>query len=98
MNSEHEHDLGVIQSTDFDARICTIKWVRFQNNHNATETSEQIEVDVSVYDIKDHEDYMFRAGDIVVRLSPNDAKASENTTALAPAGQVSRIVKLLVTF
>lgn len=47
---------------------------------------EEVEDNVSVYDIADHEDYTFRAGDVVVRLASND---SDNTEAVAPAGQVS---------
>ena len=56
----------------------------------------ELETDVSVYDIKDHEDFMFRVGDIVVRLSPNNTKnplekEEPAATPLAPAGQIMKV-------
>ena len=33
MNSQHQHDLGVIQSADFEARLCSVKWLTFNTSN-----------------------------------------------------------------
>lgn len=96
-NSENTDKFGVIQSADFEGRLCNIRWLSFLKN--ATETSEQLEQNVSVYEIADHPDFSFRPSDTVVRLvscsecNKEEDKRNSTTDAgiLAPAGEVCEV-------
>lgn len=105
-NTDNADKFGVVQSADFEGRLCNIRWLSFQKN--ATETSEQLEQDVSVYEIADHPDFSFRPSDTVVRLiscAENTASSKDSTnentgnvTTPAPAGEVCGDVLYLHTF
>lgn len=82
---------GVVQKANYTSRLCSIRWLYY--NKNATEMQEQLEENVSVYDIADHEDYTFRAGDMVVRLASNE---TADMKVLAPAGQVIVFCDIIV--
>ncbi|XP_012556778.2 (E3-independent) E2 ubiquitin-conjugating enzyme isoform X1 [Hydra vulgaris] len=80
---------GVVQMADNTARVCTVLWFY---GHGLNDKQE-IENDVSVYDIADHRDYTFRAGDVVLRLASEDnSNENENENVIvSPAGQVIQV-------
>ena len=72
---------GVVQTTDNLARVCSVLWFH-------GDATQELEDDVSVYDIVDHEDYTFRTGDVVLRLASDGSSDENERENLAPAGQV----------
>jgi len=75
-------DYGVVQRVNAQARTAVIQWMKTDtkpewNNPAVIETTE-----VSVYDLKDHPDFKFRPGSIVVRV------AGTGESAAGAAGQV----------
>jgi len=87
--SKTQERFGVIQSSDFDARLCNIRWLSFINDN--TEAVSELEDDVSVYDITDHKDYAFRTGDIVVSLAGKADVTKDPTKIDGPAGEVLKV-------
>lgn len=65
-NSDKPNYYGAVVSCDHQARTCMVNWYRIENGSNVR-TSDRPD-EVSVYDIKDHPDYKFRPGDIVVAV------------------------------
>lgn len=63
---------GVVLTADHKSRLCHVKWF----SREGQELS--VERDVSVYDITEHADFVFSAGDVVVRVAKND---NENEAA-----------------
>jgi len=99
---ESSFKFGVIQAADFEGRMCDVRWLQSINNTSQTTTTatndQEIERDISVYDIADHPDFSFRPGDTVVRLSTilddnmrNDKEELENKR-LGSVGQVCILI------
>ena len=88
LEDQKNHDnFGVVQTADFNNRLCSIRWLQFVND--VYESDGHIEENVSVYDIADHKDYSFRAGDVVVRLATlNEPETSNEGISVPPAGEV----------
>ena len=60
---------GVIMSVDHQGRTCMVKWMKCYQVGKSSRPDEEIcPEEVSVYDIKDHPDYRFRPGQLVVRI------------------------------
>ena len=90
------HCYGVVQSVDHFDRICMVHWYR----NYTTESSESRPVfcgktEEPVYDLKDHPDFKYRPGSIVIRVanfsqcdSRDLSTDSENTIISGSGGQV----------
>lgn len=77
---------GVVLTADYKSRLCHVKWF----TREGRELSE--ERDVSVYDIMEHTDFVFSAGDVVVRVAKGDSESSAAGGTERPTpcvGQVS---------
>ncbi|EDW43357.1 (E3-independent) E2 ubiquitin-conjugating enzyme UBE2O isoform X1 [Drosophila sechellia] len=73
-------DYGVIQCVDHDARIAKVMWFNIYTNvDNPIPLCKGLE-ELSVYDLKDHSDYQYRPGTMVIRVS-NFTGEDVNSTA-----------------
>ena len=63
------HSYGVVQEVDHSARCCRIKWFRTYTEGAQPQPIYVSTTEVSVYDLKDHPDFKFRPGSIVIRVS-----------------------------
>ena len=75
----------MVLTADHKSRLCHVKWF----SREGQELYE--EHDVSVYDITEHTDFVFSAGDVVVRVakSDNESTAAEGVERPTPCvGQV----------
>ncbi|KAH8359553.1 hypothetical protein KR093_007414 [Drosophila rubida] len=78
--SPSQIDYGVIQSVDHDERIAKVKWFNIYGNlDNPVPSCKEVE-ELSVYDLKDHADYQYRPGTMVIRVS-NFTGEDLNSTA-----------------
>lgn len=75
-------DYGVIQKVDHLGRIAKVKWFSTYTNIEEPSPLYKGESEVSVYDLKDHPDFQYRPGTIVIRV------ANFPTENCATAGQV----------
>jgi ubiquitin-conjugating enzyme E2 O len=75
-------DYGVIQKVDHLGRIARVKWFSTYTNIDEPQPLYKGESEVSVYDLKDHPDFQYRPGTIVIRV------ANFPTENCATAGQV----------
>lgn len=75
-------DYGVIQKVDHLGRIAKVKWFSTYTNIEEPTPLYKGESEVSVYDLKDHPDFQYRPGTIVIRV------ANFPTDNCATAGQV----------
>ncbi|XP_034488220.1 (E3-independent) E2 ubiquitin-conjugating enzyme UBE2O [Drosophila innubila] len=67
--SPSQIDYGVIQSVDHDERIAKVKWFNIYGSlTNPVPSCKEVE-ELSVYDLKDHADYQYRPGTMVIRVS-----------------------------
>ena len=57
---------GVVLTADHKSRMCHVKWFSREGQELRDER------DVSVYDITEHTDFVFSAGDVVVRVAKGD--------------------------
>ena len=76
----------MVLTADHKSRLCHVKWF----SREGQELSE--ERDMSVYDIMEHTDFVFSAGDVVVRVAKSDSEnmAAEGDERPTPCvGQVS---------
>lgn len=73
---------GCILTCDFGGRTCDVKWFTREGLELSTES------DVSVYDIAEHADFVFNAGDVVVRMVPPDYCTSPSSSSGTCVGQV----------
>ena len=58
---------GVVLTADHKSRMCHVKWFSREGQELRDER------DVSVYDITEHTDFVFSAGDVVVRVAKGDS-------------------------
>lgn len=79
----------MVLSADHKSRLCHVKWFSREGKELFEERG------VSVYDIMEHSDFVFSAGDVVVRVvrgDPEDMDAVEGEAVERPTpcvGQVS---------
>nr|XP_036674139.1 (E3-independent) E2 ubiquitin-conjugating enzyme UBE2O [Drosophila suzukii] len=82
-NSTGATDYGVIQCVDHDERIAKVMWFNIYSLvENPIPLCKDIE-ELSVYDLKDHSDYQYRPGTMVIRVSNFTGEDVDST-----AGQV----------
>lgn len=62
-------DYGVIQKVDHLGRLATVKWFSTYSNLDEPMPMYKGESVVSVYDLKDHPDFQYRPGTIVIRVA-----------------------------
>ncbi|XP_017040016.1 (E3-independent) E2 ubiquitin-conjugating enzyme UBE2O [Drosophila ficusphila] len=82
-NSTGATDYGVIQCVDHDERIAKVMWFNIYSHvDNPIPVCKEVE-ELSVYDLKDHSDYQYRPGSMVIRVSNFTGENVDST-----AGQV----------
>ncbi|XP_002137019.3 (E3-independent) E2 ubiquitin-conjugating enzyme UBE2O isoform X1 [Drosophila pseudoobscura] len=81
-NSLSQTEYGVIQSVDHDERISKVKWFNIYTKKDTVPICREVE-ELSVYDLKDHADYQYRPGTMVIRVAN-----FTNENAKSTAGQV----------
>ncbi|XP_055623430.1 (E3-independent) E2 ubiquitin-conjugating enzyme [Toxorhynchites rutilus septentrionalis] len=72
-------DYGVIQNVDHHGRTARVKWFSTYTCSNEPQPTYNGESEVSVYDLKDHPDFQYRPGTIVIRVANfkgNDSNCS----------------------
>ena len=62
----------MVLTADHKSRLCHVKWFSQEGQELSVEN------DVSVFDIVEHADFKFNAGDVVVRVAKNE---NENEAA-----------------
>uniref|UniRef100_A0A182N6M8 UBC core domain-containing protein n=1 Tax=Anopheles dirus TaxID=7168 RepID=A0A182N6M8_9DIPT len=78
-------DYGVIQNVDHHGRTARVKWFSTYTCTSEPQPTYNGESEVSVYDLKDHPDFQYRPGTIVIRVA-NFTGAEEG--GQSTAGQV----------
>ncbi|EZA56492.1 hypothetical protein DMN91_010027 [Ooceraea biroi] len=81
--NEESRMYGVVQSVDHQGRTAKIKWFRTYTSSQNPEPTFLEEREVSVYDLKDHPDFQYRPGTLVIRIAN-----FEGEDAGCTAGQV----------
>ncbi|XP_075230933.1 (E3-independent) E2 ubiquitin-conjugating enzyme UBE2O isoform X3 [Lycorma delicatula] len=74
---------GVVQSVDHAGRTADIKWFRTYTSTDNPQPCFLQENEVSVYDLKDHPDFQYRPGTVVIRVANFEGEDANCT-----AGQV----------
>ncbi|KAJ9574645.1 hypothetical protein L9F63_008177, partial [Diploptera punctata] len=74
---------GVVQSVDHAGRTATVKWFKTYTSLEEPCPAMLEESEVSVYDLKDHPDFQYRPGTVVIRVAN-----FEGEDASCTAGQV----------
>ncbi|XP_032676891.1 (E3-independent) E2 ubiquitin-conjugating enzyme UBE2O isoform X1 [Odontomachus brunneus] len=80
---EESRMYGVVQSVDHQGRTAKIKWFKTYTSSQNPEPTFLEEREVSVYDLKDHPDFQYRPGTLVIRIAN-----FEGEDAGCTAGQV----------
>ncbi|XP_001602772.2 (E3-independent) E2 ubiquitin-conjugating enzyme UBE2O [Nasonia vitripennis] len=80
---EESRMYGVVQSVDHQGRTAKIKWFKTYTSSQTPQPTFLEEREVSVYDLKDHPDFQYRPGTLVIRIANFEGKDSGCT-----AGQV----------
>lgn len=62
-------DYGVIQNVDHHGRTAKVKWFSTYTCTDEPQPTYNGESEVSVYDLKDHPDFQYRPGTIVIRVA-----------------------------
>ncbi|XP_013412226.1 (E3-independent) E2 ubiquitin-conjugating enzyme UBE2O [Lingula anatina] len=86
-----EDQYGVVVTVDHQQRTCIVKWMKTGEENNPEEVGEPIEM--SVYDVKDHPDFKFRLGHVVVKIGgEREIEASSAATGqvcdVTPGGRI----------
>jgi len=68
-NTFDSHSYGVIQSVDHLGRTCSVKWFRTYTTGNDPQPLFVSTTLEPVYDLKDHPDFKYRPGSIVIRVA-----------------------------
>uniref|UniRef100_A0A182P300 UBC core domain-containing protein n=1 Tax=Anopheles epiroticus TaxID=199890 RepID=A0A182P300_9DIPT len=76
-------DYGVIQDVDHHGRTARVKWFSTYTCTSEPQPTYNGESEVSVYDLKDHPDFQYRPGTIVIRVANFSGEDGAST-----AGQV----------
>ncbi|XP_012284283.1 (E3-independent) E2 ubiquitin-conjugating enzyme UBE2O [Orussus abietinus] len=80
---EESRMYGVVQSVDHRGRTAKIKWFRTYTSSQSPQPTLLEEREVSVYDLKDHPDFQYRPGTLVIRIANFEGEDADCT-----AGQV----------
>ncbi|XP_058790331.1 (E3-independent) E2 ubiquitin-conjugating enzyme isoform X2 [Phymastichus coffea] len=80
---EESRMYGVVQSVDHQGRTARIKWFKTYSSSQSPQPTFLEETEVSVYDLKDHPDFQYRPGTLVIRIAN-----FEGEDAGCTAGQV----------
>ncbi|XP_034940517.1 (E3-independent) E2 ubiquitin-conjugating enzyme UBE2O [Chelonus insularis] len=80
---EESRMYGVVQSVDHQGRTAKIKWFKTYTSSQSPQPTLLEEREVSVYDLKDHPDFQYRPGTLVIRIANFEGEDSGCT-----AGQV----------
>ncbi|XP_014238160.1 (E3-independent) E2 ubiquitin-conjugating enzyme UBE2O [Trichogramma pretiosum] len=80
---EESRMYGVVQSVDHQGRTAKIKWFTTYTSSQSPTPTFLEEREVSVYDLKDHPDFQYRPGTVVIRIANFEGEDSGCT-----AGQV----------
>ncbi|XP_025601768.2 (E3-independent) E2 ubiquitin-conjugating enzyme isoform X2 [Athalia rosae] len=80
---EESRMYGVVQSVDHQGRTAKVKWFRTYTSSQSPQPTMLQEREVSVYDLKDHPDFQYRPGTLVIRIAN-----FEGQDAGCTAGQV----------
>ncbi|XP_012138962.2 (E3-independent) E2 ubiquitin-conjugating enzyme isoform X1 [Megachile rotundata] len=80
---EESRIYGVVQSVDHQGRTAKIKWFKTYTSSQSPQPTLLEEREVSVYDLKDHPDFQYRPGTLVIRIAN-----FEGEDAGCTAGQV----------
>ena len=76
----------MVLTAEHKSRLCHIKWFSREGQELC------VERDVSVYDITEHADFVFSAGDVVVRVAKNeDENEAAEQGAERPAPCVGQV-------
>lgn len=62
-------DYGVVQSVDHQGRIARVKWFTTYTSADEAKPIFKGETEMSVYDLKDHPDFQYRPGIMVIRVA-----------------------------
>ncbi|XP_067617063.1 (E3-independent) E2 ubiquitin-conjugating enzyme UBE2O isoform X2 [Eurosta solidaginis] len=62
-------DYGVIQKVDHEGRTARVKWFTTYTSADEPRPAYNGETEVSVYDLKDHPDFQYRPGTMVIRVA-----------------------------
>ncbi|KAI9584977.1 (E3-independent) E2 ubiquitin-conjugating enzyme [Glossina fuscipes] len=62
-------DYGVIQTVDHIGRIAHVKWFTTYTSTDEPQPTYKGDSEVSVYDLKDHPDFQYRPGTMVIRVA-----------------------------
>ncbi|GFN78191.1 ubiquitin-conjugating enzyme e2 o, partial [Plakobranchus ocellatus] len=85
----YDVDYGVLVKADHRERTCLIHWFKAYDVGKASEpTVVERNVEMSVYDIKDHPDYKFRPGQSVVRVGGFENLPTDSGPASQAVGQI----------
>lgn len=68
-DSSDPRTYGVIQRMDHAERVAVVKWFEAYSYAGEQRPKELEEAEMSVFDIKDHPDFRFRPGTIVIRVA-----------------------------
>lgn len=86
------HEYGVVQKVDHAGRTSIVKWFRTYTAGSEPQPQYLCEQEMSVYDLRDHPDFRYRPGSVVIRV----ANFEENQTCFTgqvldnfPTGEVS---------
>lgn len=74
---------GVVQSVDHAGRTATVKWFKTYASLETPQPQLLEQNEVSVYDLKDHPDFQYRPGTVVIRVANFEGEDANCT-----AGQV----------
>uniref|UniRef100_A0A336MDJ5 CSON000051 protein n=1 Tax=Culicoides sonorensis TaxID=179676 RepID=A0A336MDJ5_CULSO len=79
-NNTSYRDYGVIQKVDHLGRVAKVKWFSTYSCMEEPKPTYKGESEVSVYNLKDHPDFQYRPGTIVIRVA-NFVGEDKNCTA-----------------
>lgn len=79
-NNTSYRDYGVIQKVDHVGRVARVKWFSTYSCMDEPRPTFKGESEVSVYNLKDHPDFQYRPGTIVIRVA-NFVGEDKNCTA-----------------
>jgi ubiquitin-conjugating enzyme E2 O len=69
---KNRRTVGIIKSVNAKERIAIVKWLK------EVDDEEEYEEELPVYELKNHEDYEYRLGDVVLRMTALDMGNSTN--------------------
>ncbi|KAF2354207.1 Ubiquitin-conjugating enzyme E2 [Trinorchestia longiramus] len=92
MEEVDPHDYGVVQRVDHGGRTAIVKWFRTYTAGAEPQPVLKGEQEVSVYDLRDHPDFRYRPGSVVIRVANFDNDQTSTTGQVLdnfPTGQVN---------